>query len=374
MTAEIKTDQRITRLTPLADVLAHIDSHVKPVAPRIGDVMAAHGFTLAEDVFSASALPSTAIALRDGFAVEAEATRDASSYSPVVLPELPTLLDAGDKLPADTDAILSHDAITIRGATTEIMSPATPGDGILSKGADIDPANPLMRVGRALRASDIAVLSAAGVSTVSIRSPRIAIVLAGRRDDMTTAAIAWLARVVTAAGGAALAGHQTHDLGALLRETEADAVIAIGGTGSGRNDDAITTLAQAGTVSFHGIAIAPGETAAFGFAQSRPVLLIPGRLDAALACWLTMGDRVLCRLAGRQPDDTERTARLSRKVASSLGMAEIIPVTCKGAEAEPLASGYLPLQTLARADGWILVPAQSEGYPAGTAVTVRPLP
>ena len=68
------------------------------------------------------------------------------------------------------------------------------------------------------------------------------------------------------------------------------------------------------------------------------------------------------------------TARLSRKVTSAIGIAEMIPVRRDGGEVEPLASGYLPLQALARADGWILVAADSEGHPAGTVVSVRPLP
>jgi molybdopterin molybdotransferase len=61
-------------------------------------------------------------------------------------------------------------------------------------------------------------------------------------------------------------------------------------------------------------------------------------------------------------------------VASSLGLAEVIPVRCSGGQVEPLASGYLSLAAIANADGWILVPPDSEGYPAGATVTVRPLP
>jgi molybdopterin biosynthesis enzyme len=65
---------------------------------------------------------------------------------------------------------------------------------------------------------------------------------------------------------------------------------------------------------------------------------------------------------------------LARKVASSLGLAEVIPVRRVAQGVEPLASGYLSLAALAQADGWILVPPESEGYPAGARVTVRPLP
>jgi molybdopterin biosynthesis enzyme len=42
--------------------------------------------------------------------------------------------------------------------------------------------------------------------------------------------------------------------------------------------------------------------------------------------------------------------------------------------AEPLGSGYLSLTSLARSDGWIVVPADSEGFAAGTPVVVHPWP
>ena len=64
-------------------------------------------------------------------------------------------------------------------------------------------------------------------------------------------------------------------------------------------------------------------------------------------------------------------ATLTRKVASNLGLAELIPVRLRDGEAEPLGSGYLPLQALAQAEGWILVAADREGHPEGTSVMVR---
>ena len=51
-----------------------------------------------------------------------------------------------------------------------------------------------------------------------------------------------------------------------------------------------------------------------------------------------------------------------------------MPLKLSEEGALPLGSGFLSLQLLAQADGWMLVPAESEGYPAGTEVTVRPLP
>jgi molybdopterin biosynthesis enzyme len=136
----------------------------------------------------------------------------------------------------------------------------------------------------------------------------------------------------------------------------------------------VTTVARCGRLEVHGIALAPGETAAFGWSGTRPVLLVPGRIDAALAVWLTLGRAMIARLCGGAEECPGSRAVLARKIASPLGLAEVVPVRCRDGEAQSLASGYWPMQALARADGWILVPADSEGYPAGTEVVVRPWP
>ena len=110
------------------------------------------------------------------------------------------------------------------------------------------------------------------------------------------AGLAMLARFV-GKSGATIHGELT-DLHEALARDEADAVIALGGTGGGRDDESVRTLARLGRVEAHGIAVAPGETAAFGFAGERPVLLMPGRIDAALALWLLIGRRLVAKLAG----------------------------------------------------------------------------
>jgi molybdopterin biosynthesis enzyme len=87
-----------------------------------------------------------------------------------------------------------------------------------------------------------------------------------------------------------------------------------------------------------------------------------------------MGRPLLDHLGGASAGGNAITATLARKVTSTVGIAEVIPLRRAGEQVEPLASGYLPLQSLARADGWMLVPADSEGYPARTVIEVRPLP
>jgi molybdopterin molybdotransferase len=373
-----KEPQRIARLTPVSDVLERIDALVRPVTPRAAPRHLAIGRTLAEDVVAQAGLPAVARALRDGFAVRAEATTDASAYAPAPL-SAPHRVDVGDLLPAGTDAIAPVDAIAIRDNRCEALTPITPGEGVLEPEGDVRRGAILRRAGERLRGVDDAVLAIAGIDSVVVREPRIR-VTSGRAggDAVLDAACALIARAIVAAGGAVSEasgpGLQAADFATVLGDASPDAIIAIGGTGSGSTDRAVRTLRRLGRVEAHGFALAPGETAALGFVGSRSVLLLPGRVDAALAVWLTVGRHLLARLAGGSEDTPTTNASLVRKVASPLGLSEVVPVRVHDGVAEPLASGYWPLGIIAQADGWILVPPESEGYPAGAEVVVRSWP
>jgi molybdopterin biosynthesis enzyme len=378
MVAYPEPAQRITKLTPLADALAAVDALARPVEPREADIAAALGRTLAADAVAPRARPSAALALRDGWAVKSEETNDAGSYAPAPLSAPPQRVDAGQPLPPGADAVAAPDVVVLRGRQAEALAPIAPGEGVLPAGADTEAGKPLRLAGERLRAIDQAVLSCAGVSRVTIREPRIRLVRARAGDAVIAAGYGWLAEVLATEGAAVIpdAGDEVaaDHLQAAFHHEGSDAILVLGGTGSGAADVSAAALAKAGHVAFHGVGLIPGETAAFGAVGARTVLLIPGRIDAALAMWLTIGRRWLRQLAGGGEEDRPFMAELARKVTSTVGMAEIVPVRCRERSAEPLAGGYFSFSTLARADGWIFIPAESEGYPAGTPVAVRPLP
>jgi molybdopterin molybdotransferase len=366
---EDSTTQRIARLTPLGAILALIESRVGAVRPRKCDLAQAQGATLAEDVLFEQ-LPPSAIALRDGFAVDAAAVAEASPYAPAPLGAKTQRVDVGEVMPDGTDAVLPLDAVNRHGGRAEAIATVTPGEGVLPAGGDATSQTSLRHTGERMRALDVAVMAAAGIAAVTIRAPRIRIVHGGaKRSPPIEAAVASLARAVAAAGGSV--SSEQSELDAALTDEQADGVIAVGGTGGGQSDAAVQTLARFGRLEAYGIAVSPGETAAFGFSGVRPVLLIPGRLDAALALWLLIGRNLVAKLAGGKADDMAVTVPLKRKVTSTIGLTELMPVTCRDGMAEPLGSGYLSFQSLARSDGWIAVPADSEGFAAGTPVAVR---
>jgi molybdopterin biosynthesis enzyme len=187
------------------------------------------------------------------------------------------------------------------------------------------------------------------------------------------AALALLARWVEMAGGAVVSGESSL-VAAFADDDEADAVIAVGGTGSGRNDNAVLTLARCGRVAAHGIAISPGDTAAFGFAGARPVLLIPGRLDAVLAVWLLLGRFLVAQLAGGTVEENPALVPLKRKITSTIGLTEVVPLRWSEGMAEPLGSGYLSFSMLTESNAFVVVPPDSEGFAAGTPIAVTSWP
>jgi molybdopterin biosynthesis enzyme len=364
--------QRIARLTPLADVLASFDLSVGPVEPREEAIVRALGLTLAATVVIEQGHPQAALALRDGHAVRSDATHDASSYAPAPLSPAPPRIDVGQAMPQDADAVLAVDAVQTRGPQTEALASVAPGDGVLAANTDAARGLQLRLSGARLRHIDIALFGMLGIERVMVRQPRVRIVRT-RPDEVVRGTAKMIALAIDGESGVAV--DEDIALEAALTDDGEDAIVVIGGTGSGRNDSSVRTLARIGHVAFHGIGITPGETTALGFSGKRPVLLLPGRFDAAIAGWLTVGRRMLARLAFRLIEEQPFSAELARKIASPLGLAEVIPVRRRLGKVEPCASGgYLSMQALARSEGWILVPADSEGYPAGARVVVRPWP
>ena len=354
------SSQRISSLTPIGAVLARV-AQVAPIAPRPMALGDAEGRVLAQDVVAAMS-PAAPVALLDGWAVRAEQVADAGPYAPVRLDPPPAWVDAGGAMPAGTDAVLPPAAVT----DAEVHAAATAGDGVLAAGADATPDRPLRRACEKLRAADVAALQAVGVSHVMVRQPRVRVV-AMRGCDAAALAVS---RAISAYGAVVIF---VRALERALADEQTDAVVTIGGTGAGSRDDSVAMLARMGEVAIHGFGISPGETAALGSAKGHPVLMLPARLDGALAAFLIVGDALLRALTGA-PTSSGMPVTLARKIVSTVGIAEVVPVRRVPDGVEPLATGYWPVHALTRADGWVLVPPESEGFAAGSQLEMRAFP
>jgi molybdopterin molybdotransferase len=360
------SNQRLpTSLTPLDVALGSLLRGIEPVTSRELPLAEALRCVAAE-MPPLHAYPPHDVAAVDGFAFRARDLVGASSYTPLPLASSPAWVEAGDKIPENCDCVLDADCADPTGPLFQVLAEAIPGQGVRRAGGDIAEGTLLAEAGRRVQPRDLLIARAAGVEEINVRRPRLRIVnIPG--GAITANLIAETAR---AAGAEVLfAEAMSRDATAVadVLDADCDLLVTIGGSGVGRTDSTIAALAKRGEVIAHGIALQPGRTSAIGKIGTVPLVALPGAPDQALAAWWTVVLPVLDRLSGLQ-QRRPVSLPLARKIASQVGVAEIALFERNDASFVPLAIGDLPLQIIARADAWLVVPAGSEGFAAGTRV------
>ena len=263
--------------------------------------------------------------------------------------------------------MLDADAVDVSGSISEVLAEGVPGQGVRRAGQDIAAGTPVVAAGSPVAAAAVMLARAAGIAAMRVRRPRLRMVIvpgsggaAQMIVDHARAAGADVAVVNANARDAA-------SIASMLDTAICDLLLPVGGSGVGRQDAAVTALDVRGKVLAHGIALQPGRTAAVGTIEGVPVVALPGSPDQAFAVWLALVRPVLDRLSSRQPRKSYALP-LARKIASQVGLAEIALLAQEQGAWLPLAVGDLSLQGMARADGWLLVPGDSEGFAAGERV------
>jgi molybdopterin biosynthesis enzyme len=362
---------RFGSLTPLSETLARLLALIQQIKPRSFPIRSAVGRVLAEPLRPPRNVPEHAISLRDGWAIASSATVGASSYSPVPVAGQVAWVENGQPLPGGTDAVLPPDGVSRHGGFTEIVVAVAPGEGVRRAGQDATAHMVLRADGERLRRSDVAIALAAGIEHAVVREARVRIV-ALLAPDARGGSEEIVTRFVEEAGAVAepvvASGRDPVSISAALDDAGFDLCAIIGGTGLGRADHSAGALARAGSLVAHGIALRPGETAGCGVVGARPVILVPGRLEAALAATLLLVLPCLDHLTGAGPRRPTWSGRLTRKVSSSIGMTELVLLRSSEEGFEPLAVGDLTLGAVAAADAWLAVAADREGFAAGETV------
>jgi molybdopterin molybdotransferase len=362
------TPQRLpASLTPLDVALAALLHRLAPVMPVDLPLAQALGCVAAE-LPPLHAIPPCNIAVADGWALRSRDLVGASSYSPLPLAVAPVWVEAGDAMPDRCDCVIDSDSVEASGSMVQVLAEAIPGQGVRRLGGDIAAAAVVITAGRCVRPLDLLIARAAGLETLNVRRPRLHVVNIPAASGTTAQLIADSAR---GAGAEIIfteaAARDAASVAAALNTDACDLLVTIGGSGVGRTDATIAALARRGEVVAHGIALQPGRTCAIGRIGTIPVMTLPGAPDQALAAWWTLALPVLDHLAARRPRQTTMLP-LARKVASSVGLAEIVLLESRDGAWLPLAAGDLSLETIARADAWLAVPGGSEGFAAGTPV------
>jgi molybdopterin molybdotransferase len=355
-----------TSLTPLDKALDALLHGVEPVTPVELTLVEALR-CIAAEMPPLRAHPPRDVAAVDGYAFGARDLVGASSYSPLPLSAPPVWVEAGEAMPDGCDCVLDSDSVDLSGPLPQVLAEAIPGQGVRRAGGDIAAGSLVAEAGRRVLPRDLLMARAAGIARLNVRRPRLGVV--NVPGGAVTADL--IAESARAAGAdvvwSTAAGRDAESIAAALGDGAYDLLLTVGGSGVGRTDTAVTALAARGEVFAHGIALQPGRTSAVGRVGKTPVVVLPGAPDQALAAWCTLALPVLDRLSGRAPRKTVNLP-LARKIASHVGLAEIVLLERKQDMWIPLAVGELSLDAIARAEAWLVVAGGSEGFAAGSPV------
>jgi molybdopterin biosynthesis enzyme len=367
--------QRLPALTPLDVALRLLLDGVEPVESvgvPLGDAV---GSIAAKSQLLSGAHPAFGMAVADGWALRARDIVGASSYSPLPLSAPPVWVEAGDRLPDHCDCVLDTDMVEQIGPLFQVLAEAVPGHGIRRTGDDIAAGRSIIAPGRRVNGFDVLAARAAGLDHLQIRSPRVCVIDVPSLDG-NAASSQFVLEFAKVAGARAIdlqaKGRDAVSISSAIGEGAYDLVVTVGGTGLGRTDATIQALAARGARLIHGLALQPGRTAAAGKFGTTPVIAAPGAPEQALAVCLMLVQPVLDLLTARSPRH-EVVRPLARKISSSIGVAEIVLLEATEDGWMPIAAGQLSLEAIARGDAWLTVPADSEGFAAGTMAGAFPL-
>ncbi len=374
-------------VTP-AHLLVPVEEHLEailamlprpaPIDLRTGDGL---GLILAEPATCAVTLPAFDNSAMDGYAVVADDLAGASRERPVRLTvvgevaagdaEAPTVargtcvrIMTGATVPPGADAIVPVEVTVAEdeGATVVFHLPPRVGDNIRRAGEDLVPGRELVAAGRRISPADVALLSAAGVTTIScLPAPRVVIMSTG--DELVPAErepgpgqlrdsnAPMLAAMVRATGGVPfVTGVVRDDVAALTEAFEsnlghADLFVCTGGASAGTRDLLPEVIGALGEVQAVSVAMRPGMPQIRGRIGATPVIGLPGNPVSSFVSFEVFVRPAIRALQGRR--DVHRPTVVARA-------AETL-------HAPPHKRGYLRVRLTRDGSGWAARPTGAQG-------------
>jgi molybdopterin molybdotransferase len=400
-------------LLPPPEALALLLENMPPMLPlpaeRI-DTASALGRVTAEAITAAEALPSFARSTMDGYAVRSSDTFGASDSLPVYLilagevpmggqPMFPiqpgecALIHTGGMLPEGSDAVVMLEYTQVsRPGEIEVMRAAAAAENIIRAGEDLQVGQQVLPAGMRLRPSEIGGLMALGLHRVQVvKMPRIGILSSGdevvppeaqpQPGQVRDVNSYSLRALVEQYGGQAVTYGIVPDRAEMLEAAldrafrECDAVMITAGSSASTRDLTAEVIQRMGPpgVLVHGVNVRPGKPTILAVCHGKAVIGLPGNPVSALVIAGIFVVPVIQRLLGlavHRPRASVQ-ARLTVNLASQAGREDWTPVKLlPGNLAEPIFYKSNLIFTLARSDGFVVIPADATGLAAGELVEV----
>jgi molybdopterin molybdotransferase len=393
------------------EALARILAAVHPCEPLALACAEALGCVLAEDVVAPLSIPPFANSGMDGFAVRVDDLEQASRTRPVSLrlggeaaagegappavrPGTAVRIMTGAPLPPGAEAVVPIEDVEVDGERIRFFAPSRAGRHLRPAGEDVRQGELAIPRGRELRAQEIGMLAALGVTQVRVvERPRIAIISTG--DELLAAGEPLapgkirdangpaLAAFVAMQGGIALplgiARDHAQDLRAKVeaaRAARADLIVTSAGASAGDYDVVHNTLDADGALQIWRVNLKPGRPLLFGLTGGIPLLGLPGNPASALIVaelFLRPAIRRMRGCASLAPTTVRAALDMPQRGSERRHYLRAYVEPAEGgwrATTEGIGSGSGSLSTLVRSNALLVIPEGSGELPAGTLVDV----
>jgi molybdopterin molybdotransferase len=380
-------------------------TRVRAARPTVGieeaELDAAAGRVLAEDIAADRDSPAIARSVRDGYAVRAAdlpgeldvigEVRAGDRFEGEIGRGQAVSIMTGAPIPAGADAVVMLEHTRRVDGRVGIAGSAEPRQFINPQGCEAVRNQTVLRAGKRLDYTDVAMLAAFGRTRVAVfRRPTVAIVSTGDEivDVSETPAVfqvrnsnAWsLAAQVRRAGGIpqilpVARDTLEHTREAIIRGLECDLLLLSGGVSAGKYDVVEQVLAEMGAEFFFDrVLIQPGQPLVFGRAGETYFFGLPGNPSSTMVTFEVFARAALELLSGQSETALAMPfSRLTRDFRHRAGLTRFLPAQLSddGAEVTPVdwhGSGDIPAMT--RATAYLGADAARPEYARGEFIRV----
>ncbi len=357
------------------------------------------GRVLAKDVFSDVNIPDHDKTFIDGYAINAQDTKDASTAKPAVFKvmgklfpsDYPTTVEiahgeavyvaCGAPIPKGASATIKVEQTRLKDDKIEALRELKPGEGLIPLADDVKKGSLVFKKGHVLRPQDIGLLASIGaIEAEVVKKPCIAIISGG--DELIKQCTKNPEKIannyaLVVGGLASELGAQPKLLGIMpdaLESVQAkigealadsDIVVTIGGSSVGVKDfvpDAINALGKPGVV-VQGILLRPGAVSGFGVVGGKPVVMLPGHIGSCIAGFFLF----VAPLISHYNRQIGMLPQLSAKLDEAFETGpqfQFLLVNVKRIEgkfvAVPVEGGSSALTTIVKSNGYCIIPPHTK--------------
>jgi putative molybdopterin biosynthesis protein len=361
-------------------------------APRRNEkvpVIQAAGRVVAEPIFAKYSVPEVNISAMDGIAIRSRDTIGASDRNPITL-EHYTRVNTGNIIPPEFDAVVMIEDVWEAGNSFQIRRAAVPWQHVRPAGEDIKENKLVLPRGHLIRPFDIGALVTYGITTIEVLAVNVGIIPTGSElvplgvrpgpgqvvESNTVMAQVFLSQMGAHCSRLPIVQDDPDLICEALRSAVRgnDLVLISAGSSAGTRDFTESVIRSLGELLFHGVAVKPGKPVMLGKVEGKPVLGLPGYPLAAQTVLREFTAPLLESWGFAPAPRYPVTVRLAQALTSDPGFDEFVPLFVGRIGATlygtPHGKGAAVQMATVKANGYTHIPAQLEGYDAGTELEV----